>query len=183
MDEYAPLRSCQTPSRNASPAPRISRRPSESSPRKASNMCCRAGSICSASRRRSRCRSASSMRSATARDRNLRCIPYRWFRARPCRSRSDPVADLSSLIICPWDKTIAWVFADLFFQGKPYSVCPRLALKRQVQLALDKGLRPMAGIEPEFIVMRFDANGRPVKAFDTDPRRQALSGRGARPGL
>jgi glutamine synthetase len=81
-----------------------------------------------------------------------------------------PVADLSSLIVCPWDKTIAWVFADLFFQGKPYNVCPRLALKRQVQLALDKGLRPMVGIEPEFIVMRFDANGRPVKAFDNDPR-------------
>src|SRR5690242_14321099 len=71
-----------------------------------------------------------------------------------------PVADLNSLVICPWDKTIAWVFADLFFQGKPYNVCPRLALKRQVQLALDQGLRPMAGIEPEFIVMRFDANGR-----------------------
>ncbi len=81
-----------------------------------------------------------------------------------------PVADLDSLVICPWDKSIAWVFADLFFQGKPYNVCPRLALKRQVQLALDKGLRPMAGIEPEFIVMRFDANGRPVKAYDTDPR-------------
>jgi glutamine synthetase len=81
-----------------------------------------------------------------------------------------PIADLDSLVICPWDKTIAWVFADLFMEGEPYNVCPRLALKRQLQAALDLGFRPMAGIEPEFIVMRYDESGRPVKAFDTEPR-------------
>lgn len=80
------------------------------------------------------------------------------------------IPDLDSLVICPWDKTIAWVFADLFFEGAPYNVCPRLALKRQLQAALDLNLRPMAGVEPEFIVMRYDANGQPVKAFDSDPR-------------
>ncbi len=81
-----------------------------------------------------------------------------------------PIPDLNSLVICPWDKTIAWAFADLFFKGEPYNVCPRLALKRQLQAALDQGLRPMAGIEPEFIVMRYDSEGQPVKAYDNDPR-------------
>jgi glutamine synthetase len=38
-----------------------------------------------------------------------------------------------TLLICPWDKTCAWVFADLWWNGKPYDVCPRQTLKRQIQ--------------------------------------------------
>lgn len=79
------------------------------------------------------------------------------------------IPDLDAVYICPWDKTQAWFFADLYWQGKPYNVCPRMALKRQVALAAEKGYRPMAGVEPEFIVMRYDENDRPVKAFDNDP--------------
>lgn len=86
---------------------------------------------------------------------------------------SDPdqimIPDLDAVYICPWDKTQAWIFADLYWQGKPYDHCPRMALKRQVQAAHDAGYRPMAGIEPEFIVLRYDENGQPVKAFDNDP--------------
>ena len=37
------------------------------------------------------------------------------------------VPDLDSLVICPWDKTCAWVFADLWWQDKPYNLCPRSA--------------------------------------------------------
>ncbi len=79
------------------------------------------------------------------------------------------VPDLNAVYICPWDKTQAWIFADLYWQGKPYNVCPRMALKRQVAAAEKAGFRPMAGIEPEFIVLRYDEDGRPVKAFDNDP--------------
>ena len=87
----------------------------------------------------------------------------------PADSDQIPIPDLDSLLICPWDKTVAWVFSDLYWEGKPYNLCPRLALKRQVKAAMDAGYRPMAGIEPEFIVMRFDESGQPVKAFDNDP--------------
>ncbi len=80
-----------------------------------------------------------------------------------------PIPDLDSLQVCPWDSTIAIVFADLFFLDAPYAVCPRLALKRQVQAAADAGYRFLAGFEPEFIVLRYD-DGQPVKAFDDDPR-------------
>ncbi len=79
------------------------------------------------------------------------------------------IPDLDAVYICPWDKTMAWIFADLYWQGKPYNVCPRMALKRQVAAAENAGYRPMAGVEPEFIVLRYNDEGRPVKAFDNDP--------------
>ena len=91
------------------------------------------------------------------------------------------IPDLDSLTVCPWDARFAWVFADLYFCEQPYDVCPRCALKRVVATAKALGYRVMAGIEPEFIAMRYGDNGRPVKAFDDDlgpvsmrPRRQAF---------
>lgn len=79
------------------------------------------------------------------------------------------IPDLDAVYICPWDKTQAMIFADLYWEGKPYNICPRMALKRQVAKAAEAGYRPMAGVEPEFMVMKFDENGAPVKAFDNDP--------------
>jgi len=94
----------------------------------------------------------------------------------PNDSDQIPVPDLDSLIICPWDKTCAWVFSDLWWKDKPYNLCPRQTLKRAVKNAEDAGYRAFCGIEPEFIVMRWE-NGQPVKAIDDDP----LPGEGVRP--
>ena len=94
----------------------------------------------------------------------------------PNDSDQIPVPDLDSLMICPWDKTCAWVFSDLWWEGKPYNLCPRQTLKRAVKNAEDAGYRAFCGIEPEFIAMRWK-NGQPVKAFDDDP----LPGEGLRP--
>ena len=87
-----------------------------------------------------------------------------------------PVPDLDSLVICPWDRTCAWMFADLWWEEAPYNLCPRQTLKRAMRDAAAKGFVGFAGIEPEFIVMRW-RDGRPVKAFDNDP----LPGEGVRP--
>jgi len=87
----------------------------------------------------------------------------------PSDSDQIPIPDLDSLVICPWNKEVAWVFADLWWEDKPYNVCPRSALKRTIQNAADAGYKVMAGVEPEFIVMRYTADGRPVKAIDDDP--------------
>jgi glutamine synthetase len=76
------------------------------------------------------------------------------------------IPDLDSLVVCPWDSRYAWVFADLFFEGRPYDVCPRQALKRQVRKAADAGYVFYAGFEPEFIVMRYGPDGHVMKAFD-----------------
>ena len=86
------------------------------------------------------------------------------------------VPDLDSLVICPWDRNLAWVFADLWWSDKPYNVCPRSAMKRIVRDCEAKGYQLYAGVEPEFMVMRWK-DGQPVKAFDNDP----LPGEGVRP--
>jgi glutamine synthetase len=88
-----------------------------------------------------------------------------------------PVPDLDSLVVCPWNTEYAWVFADLHFNGAPYAVCPRGALKRQIDLARQGGYEFYAGIEPEFIVMRYDEQGRPIKAFDEEPTTTAPADR------
>ncbi|MFD0985719.1 glutamine synthetase family protein [Methyloligella solikamskensis] len=90
------------------------------------------------------------------------------------------VPDLDAVYVCPWDTSIAIIFADLFHEDAPYNVCPRQALKRAAAKAKDKGYLGFAGVEPEFIVMRYDENGQPVKAIDDEPaggpdlRRQAF---------
>jgi len=94
----------------------------------------------------------------------------------PNDSDQIPVPDLDSLMICPWDKTCAWVFSDLWWEDKPYNLCPRQTLKRAVKNAEDAGYRAFCGIEPELIAMRWE-NGQPVKAIDDDP----LPGEGVRP--
>ena len=79
-----------------------------------------------------------------------------------------PVPDLDSLVVCPWDPSCAWMFADLWWEDAPYNLCPRQTLRRAVSDTAAKGFAAFAGIEPEFIVMRW-RDGQPVKAFDDDP--------------
>lgn len=102
----------------------------------------------------------------------------------PELSPADPdqvmVPDLDAVYICPWDTSIAIIFADLFWMDKPYNVCPRQALKRLIRDAEQAGYVGYAGIEPEFIAMRYDEDGQPVKAINDEPqggsgvRRQAF---------
>ena len=94
----------------------------------------------------------------------------------PADNDQIPVPDLDSLVICPWDKTCAWVFADLYWNDRPYDVCPRLTLKKQIQKSAKSDLKFFVGIEPEFFLMKWDGD-KPVKAIDRDPiplRRQAF---------
>lgn len=95
----------------------------------------------------------------------------------PADSDQICIPDLDAVYICPWDKTCALIFADLWWEDKPYNVCPRQALKRAIREADALGYVGFAGIEPEFMAMRWNEQGQPVKAFDSDP---AVSG-GIRP--
>ncbi len=98
----------------------------------------------------------------------------------PADSDQIMVPDLDAVYVCPWDTSMAIIFADLFWEGKPYDHCPRQALKRACRDAEQAGYVGYAGIEPEFIAMRYDEDGNPVKAIDDDPlyglrpRRQAF---------
>ena len=98
----------------------------------------------------------------------------------PADSDQVMVPDLDAVYICPWDKSMAIIFADLFWEDKPYNVCPRQALKRAIRDAEKAGYVGYCGIEPEFIAMCYDDDGNPIKAIDDDPlnglrpRRQAF---------
>ena len=80
------------------------------------------------------------------------------------------IPDLDAVYVCPWNTSMAMIFCDLFWEGAPYNVCPRQALKRGIRDARQAGYTASAGIEPEFIAMRFDEDGNPVKAVENDPR-------------
>ncbi len=98
----------------------------------------------------------------------------------PADSDQVMVPDLDAVYVCPWDTSMAVIFADLYWEDAPYNVCPRQALKRAMHEAQENGYVGYAGVEPEFIVMKYDDDGLPVKAFDDDPahglrpRRQAF---------
>ncbi len=79
------------------------------------------------------------------------------------------VPDLDAVYICPWDRATAFIFADLFWQDKPYNNCSRQTLKHAIRDAGNAGYVGYAGVEPEFIVMKWDEEGRPIKAIDSDP--------------
>ena len=97
----------------------------------------------------------------------------------PADSDQIMVPDLDTVQVCPWDHSLAWVYADLWWEDQPYNLCPRSALKRVVRDAAEKGYAVYCGIEPEFIAMRW-VDGEPHKAIDDDPlnsirpRRQAF---------
>lgn len=90
------------------------------------------------------------------------------------------IPDLDAVYVCPWDTSMAMIFCDLFWEGSPYNVCPRQALKRGIRDARKAGFIGSAGVEPEFIALKFDSDGMPVKAVENDPpnaigpRRQAF---------
>lgn len=98
----------------------------------------------------------------------------------PADSDQVVVPDLDAVYVCPWDTSMAIIFSDLYWEDAPYNVCPRQALRRIMQEADQEGYSGLAGVEPEFIVMKYDESGKPVKAFDDDPadglrpRRQAF---------
>ena len=98
----------------------------------------------------------------------------------PADSDQVVVPDLDAVYVCPWDTSMAVIFSDLYWEDVPYNICPRQALKRAMQEAKADGYTGFAGVEPEFIVLKYDDAGQPVKAFDDDPmhgirpRRQAF---------
>ncbi|HEY7885116.1 MAG TPA: type III glutamate--ammonia ligase, partial [Cellvibrionaceae bacterium] len=57
-------------------------------------------------------------------------------------------------------KTQAWFTGELYYHGKPYANDSRVILKRMVKKAADLGYRVNLGIEPEFYLLRKDAEGK-----------------------
>jgi glutamine synthetase len=78
----------------------------------------------------------------------------------PEKDECAAVPDLSTGVVCPWDKRYAWFASDLYYHGKPYQNCARVILKRAVERARQRGYQFNIGIEPEFYVLKETADGR-----------------------
>lgn len=77
----------------------------------------------------------------------------------PNEDECQAVADLDSLVICPWDRRYAWAAADLVWHGEPYPYCSRQILKRVSRRARDMGFVMNLGFEPEVYILREGPDG------------------------
>jgi glutamine synthetase len=98
--------------------------------------------------------------------------------------------DLATLVVCPWDRRVAWTAADLLFGGtEPFALCTRSALKSQVAAAAAEGFACNLGVETEIFVFRPESIGRedgylepmthagklrPTQAYDAEAVMDAL---------
>ncbi|WP_375455165.1 type III glutamate--ammonia ligase [uncultured Methylobacterium sp.] len=69
------------------------------------------------------------------------------------------VPDLSRVIPLPWEPKLAWAPADLAFQGRPYPLSTRVALKTVLAQAKAMGFGFNLGIECEVFLLRQAADG------------------------
>lgn len=68
--------------------------------------------------------------------------------------------DLERMMILPWNPEVAWFPADNEFQGRPYEINTRVALKKQLAAAAAMGFGFHLGIECEVFVVRLTPEGR-----------------------
>ncbi len=76
-------------------------------------------------------------------------------------------ADLSTLQAMPWLPGYARVVLDGHVAGKPFDVCPRQILRRQVERLAERGWTLNAGLEPEFFLLQRKPDGIDSEAGDT----------------
>jgi len=76
--------------------------------------------------------------------------------------------DIDGMMICPWNRELAWAPSDLYLGGKPFDACSRNILKRVLGEAASMGYRMNLGIEPEFFVLKHDDKGAVVPISERD---------------
>ncbi|HEX8980207.1 MAG TPA: type III glutamate--ammonia ligase, partial [Parasulfuritortus sp.] len=69
------------------------------------------------------------------------------------------VPDLDRAIQLPWEPKIAWIPADNHFQGQPYALNTRVALKNQLKEAAKLGYGMNLGIECEIFLLKQNEDG------------------------
>lgn len=78
------------------------------------------------------------------------------------------VGDLPTLGLVPWQTGYARIVCDGHVNGKPYEYDARVVLKKQIAKMQEKGWTFYTGLEPEFSLLKRDANGMLAPFDDTD---------------
>ncbi|MGX1197812.1 type III glutamate--ammonia ligase [Parvibaculum sp. MBR-TMA-1.3b-4.2] len=69
------------------------------------------------------------------------------------------IPDLTHIVQLPWEPSVAWMPADNGFQGKPYPLNTRVALKNMLAQAAEMGFGFNLGIECEIFVLEQNEDG------------------------
>jgi len=77
----------------------------------------------------------------------------------PSDDELNSIPDLDHIIPLPWEQKVAWMPADNGFQGKPYPLNTRVALKNVLAQAAELGFGFNLGIECEIYLLKQEANG------------------------
>ncbi len=88
------------------------------------------------------------------------------------------IADLDTFTLLPYAAQSALILCDLVeLDRRPFALCPRTVLKRQIQKASEMGVRIEAAFEPEFTLGTIDqGNFQPIDeslCFSTDGMNRA----------
>ncbi len=78
------------------------------------------------------------------------------------------VGDLDTLSLVPWQPGYARIVCDGHVHKKPWDIDARVALKKQLKRLEAKGLTFYTGLEPEFSLLKKNANGQIVPCDDSD---------------
>lgn len=78
----------------------------------------------------------------------------------PSDDELNSIPDLDHIIPLPWEPKVAWIPADNGFQGKPYPLNTRVALKNVLALAAEMGFGMNLGIECEIYLLKQEADGK-----------------------
>ncbi|MGI9232962.1 MAG: type III glutamate--ammonia ligase [Woeseiaceae bacterium] len=82
-----------------------------------------------------------------------------WLDMTPAHPDMFAIPDPDSLIQLPWKPEVGWLASDLWMDGAPVEASPRVALKRQLEAALKKGMRVKTGVECEFFLINSAGDG------------------------
>jgi len=78
------------------------------------------------------------------------------------------VGDLNCVSLVPWQPGYARIACDGHVHGKPWEYDTRVVLKKQIARLKEKGYKLYTGLEPEFSLLKKDANGKIVPCDPTD---------------
>lgn len=69
------------------------------------------------------------------------------------------VGDLSTVSLVPWQPGLARIVCEGHVEGQPWAYDSRVVLKKQVARLAEQGLTMFTGLEPEFSLLRRNADG------------------------